>query len=1080
MQRQHLQFEWMYQRLDGEIFWADVTLTAIHHEGNVIFHCLSRDISDRKRIGNQQQRLVAILEATSDYIGIADVHGNNLWNNTPLNALLDFPDLEQTPVETFHPEWVNRMFREEAFPTAMREGTWSGETVVNIPSGESITMSQVIIAHKNHQGEVESYSTIMRDISDRKALEHSLKESEKKFRTLLSNMDGVVYRCNHDPDWTMAFISDAIYHLSGYPATDFIQNCCRTYASLIHPQDADAVERAVDQKVALRQSYSLEYRVIHQDGSIRWVTEKGKGIFDDTNQLLYLEGVIFDISDRKQIEHKLIENERKFRNLVSHIDAAVYRCHNDQHWTMEYISPFIEQLTGYSSKDFISQQVNYGDLIHQDDRAMVREQTEDAIRTHTSFFIEYRVNHRNGSVRWVSERGRGIYNDQDELLYLEGVSFDVSDRKLAEEELLASEQRFRRAIDDAPFPIMLHAEDGTVLQTNTTWTQLTGYYRQDIPTISAWVACAIQHNQTLKTPGIDAFQAYHSLIEKDITITTKSGETRQWQFSSAPLGPLPDGRLVVISMAVDLTERRKVEKDREDLLKQLSNLNFSLERANQKLSTYSQSLEQKVEERTSELQQAKEKADDANRAKSEFLANMSHELRTPLNGILGYAQILERSSQLSSRDQHGLKTIYQCGNHLLTLINDVLDFSKIEAQKFELLSTKVHLLELLQNVVDICQVRADQKALKFIYRPAQDLPRFIMTDETRLRQVLINLLSNAIKFTSQGSVTLRVDAIAEEHLLSNDSTLLAFEIIDTGIGIAPEDQSKLFQAFEQVGDRSNKPAGTGLGLVISQRLVRMMGGEIDVSSQLGSGTTFSFALPVSAEDPQLNNAMSVSDESFDEPIGYQGERRRILVVDDQLPNREVVYDALTPLGFEILSADNGHDGLAQCLHHHPDLVIADLTMPVMNGYDMISAIRGQLAIASTQIIASSASISTTDQQKAFEVGSNAFLAKPLSIPELLDLLRIHLSLDWIYADATGQIPAGEMLPKLAETGRIPTLDTLQKLFHLSQQGRIPKLMDELDRLLQSDSDYHSFVQPLLVLGKQYRLEELESKISYYL
>ena len=243
---------------------------------------------------------------------------------------------------------------------------------------------------------------------------------------------------------------------------------------------------------------------------------------------------------------------------------------------------------------------------------------------------------------------------------------------------------------------------------------------------------------------------------------------------------------------------------------------------------------------TEKLEYTKEAADAANKAKSEFLANMSHELRTPLNGILGYAQILQQSEELQEKENHGLQIIYECGSHLLTVINDILDISKIEAGKFELQFTDIHFPHFLERVTEICSLSAKKKGVNFIYEPDNNLPVGILADEKRLRQVLLNLFNNAIKFTNQGSVTFKVKHIKSEKLTNKNIALISFQVEDTGIGISDSELAKIFRSFEQGTDKKYQIEGTGLGLAISQKIVELMGSNIQVESQLGLGSTFSF------------------------------------------------------------------------------------------------------------------------------------------------------------------------------------------------------------------------------------------------
>ncbi|NJL43139.1 MAG: hypothetical protein HC935_06960 [Pseudanabaena sp. SU_2_4] len=260
-----------------------------------------------------------------------------------------------------------------------------------------------------------------------------------------------------------------------------------------------------------------------------------------------------------------------------------------------------------------------------------------------------------------------------------------------------------------------------------------------------------------------------------------------------------------------------------------------LEIANQQLAEYSNLLEVKVFERTEALDAARKIADFANRAKSEFLANMSHELRTPLNSILGYVQLLEFSRYLHDRDRKSIRIIKESGDHLLGLINDVLDLAKIEARRMDLLLTDVRMSDFLDNIKEICVVRAKQKNLEFIFRSDPNLPEIVSVDEKRLRQVLLNLLGNAIKFTERGAIAFQVNVLGRQA----SSIELRFQSQDTGIGMtAPQLEKNLLNRLEQVSDPLRQAEGTGLGLAISQQIATMMGSQIQVQSEFGKGSTF--------------------------------------------------------------------------------------------------------------------------------------------------------------------------------------------------------------------------------------------------
>ncbi len=581
--------------------------------------------------------------------------------------------------------------------------------------------------------------------------------------------------------------------------------------------------------------------------------------------------------------------------------------------------------------------------------------------------------------------------------------------------------------------------------------------------------------------------------------------TSRW--ISKPIFHLMEASEAIASGNLDRQVDIKGVKELGKLSQSFNLMAIQLQESFNALEKTNEELESRVEERTSELQEAKIAAESANHAKSEFLANMSHELRTPLNGILGYAQIMQRDKDIAPKQQDRVGIIHQCGSHLLTLINDILDLSKIEAGKLELYPKDFHLISFLEGVVEICRIKAEQKEITFTFQVLNKLPTAVYADEKRLRQVLLNLLGNAIKFTDSGSVTFKVGAIDasprdkeieekipllnpqpttnnQQQITNNQqpkTNKIRFQVEDTGVGMTPEQLEKIFLPFEQVGDSDRKSEGTGLGLTISLKIVQLMGSKLEVESTPGVGSKFWIDLDLPEARYWMTSATVKAKTNI---IGYEGARQKILVVDDRWENCSVIVNLLDTIGFELIEASNGKEGLEKAIEFHPDLIITDLVMPVMDGFEMTRQLRKLPEFKEKIILASSASVFNFNRQQSWESGCNDFIPKPIQAEELLEKLQNYLGLQWIYekdelelvkdsaarastSSHQGTISAGTPKTDIQSEIRVPPPDQLTALCAAIEIGDFDAIEDEATRFGKSEPQYHSFSAKLLQLAKEF-------------
>ncbi len=533
---------------------------------------------------------------------------------------------------------------------------------------------------------------------------------------------------------------------------------------------------------------------------------------------------------------------------------------------------------------------------------------------------------------------------------------EISERKRIEGALRFSEERYRSISDltsDYIYSVTIKENNDLELDWSTdAFYRFTGYNPEELASIGGWPTLVHPDDQKRFE------EERNSLIlssESDVVeyrIVTKKGETR-WLRDFRRINRDDSGRPAqMIGAAQDITRHK---------------------------------------ERDAELEGARDSAEMANRAKGAFLANMSHELRTPLNAILGFSQLMSNHPNLDPEQKDHLGIINRSGEHLLTLINDVLEMSKIEAGRTTLQLNSFDLHKLLDEVEDMLNLRAMNNGLRLLVEKAEGTPQYIQADEGKLRQILINLISNAIKFTKEGGVSIRV-----RHYESSGSHRLAFEIEDSGPGIAEEDLETLFDAFVQTRQGTTFKEGTGLGLSISREFVRLMGGDIHVSSEIGRGSIFKFdvevALAEASNVPVEQPARQVVGLAPNQPM------YRILIVDDQEENRKLLVSLLEPLGFDVREAVNGLEAVNMWRSWDPHLIWMDMRMPVLDGYKATNRIRSLPNGGDPVIIALTASAFEENRAMSLEAGAYDFVRKPFRNEEIYERIAKHLEIKFMYKD----------------------------------------------------------------------------------
>ncbi|HEX2012141.1 MAG TPA: ATP-binding protein, partial [Roseateles sp.] len=476
----------------------------------------------------------------------------------------------------------------------------------------------------------------------------------------------------------------------------------------------------------------------------------------------------------------------------------------------------------------------------------------------------------------------------------------------------------------------------------------------------------------------------------------------------------------------------------------------------------SQALHEEIEShrRTdAQLQQAKVVAEAANEAKTRYITSISHELRTPLNSILGYAQILDEDERMPAHRRQAVTVIRRGGEHLLSLIEGSLDLARIEAGRFRLEPGPWAFGEAIEDLVRLLSLQARAKGLEFVYAAPAGLPEWVRADGKRVQQILINILGNAIKFTAEGGISLR---------LAYSGEMARFEIADTGPGMSAEELSRVFEPFERGNQASG--AGTGLGLTIAKMLSDLMGGELKVHSMPGEGTRFELKLFL----PRLQEGALAVQKRRAARIGFEGTARRVLVVDNEEADRQLLVNVLEPLGFELRTVASGAAALAllQQQDWRPEALLLDLAMPGLDGWQTLAAIREQgLSAAPAAIV--SANAFDRGLENGLDIRPEDFILKPVRVDELLDWLGTSLQLQWRLRPAAATVSAA-VPPSLPTRPSRASLELLQQRL---QQGHVKGIHQQLDRMAAENGACGDFVAELRALAREFQLQAMSRLVA---
>ncbi len=963
-------------------------------------------------LADSEQRLNQFLEALPVGVAVIYPNGEVAYTNQMAKNLFGTDVFDRTgenpaAIYQIYRAGTDQLYESDRLPLVR---ALKGETVVvdDIEirrDGIAIALEMRTIPILDSQGNVTFAITAFHDISDRKLAQKALLESEQRYAALAKVAPVGIFR--NDLQGNCLYGNEQSFEMIGISQAEAMGE---GWTKTLHPEDRDRVIATWMNFVQHNIPFKCEYRFLRPDGSIIWAIGQAVAEKDANGKVLGYVGTITDISDRKQAEIALKESEAKYRRLAENLPSFVYRfvLHSDNTQEFTYVSPGVRELYECEAENIVKNALLAWEVTHPDDVPSLNEAIVISAQTLQPWKWEGRIIPPSGRTKWV----QGISRPQKQLngdIIWDGVVIDITERKQAEQliadyqrnletqvqqrtaqlaqeisdrkqieaALRQSKARYRGILEDQSELIARFKPDGTVTFVNEAFCRYFGLRRQEL--------IGYNYAPVIYEPDREhVARLVNSISRENPVITVENRviiqeQVRWTQWINRAI--FDDAGSIVEYQAVgrDITELKQAEEA---------------------------------------LRQAKEAAEAANHAKSTFLANMSHELRTPLNAILGFAQLLKHDSNLNPQQKENIRIISRSGEHLLGLINDILDLSKIEAGCIVINETDFDLVEMVAELKEMFQVKAKAKDLDLEFNLTPEVSRLIRSDRLKLRQVLINLLDNAIKFTNEGRVSLTVTRIDKPEKGLN----MLFSVSDTGVGIGEDEMQHLFTPFLQTKAGIATAKGTGLGLTISRKYVQLLGGDIAVQSQLGQGATFQFEIKVIPVNSTAIGNRQISRRVI--ALAPNQPQYRILVVDDNDNNRQLLVQLLAPVGFEVREATNGEAAIKMWETFQPHLIWMDMKMPVIDGYQATQRIKAKAFGFATIVIAITASAFESEKLAMLSAGCDDIICKPVSEKVIFEKLAEYLGASFIEEAYTTEAYTTEAYTTKAYTTKANTTISL--------------------------------------------------------